>query len=151
MVVSGPGEYEVRGVIVTGVRTSSPSEAGEHPKNTAYVIIVDDVAICHLGDIVKLPTGEQIEILKEAEILLVPVGGHCTIGAAEAVELISQIEPKLVIPMHYATDVSTAELDGVDRFLREMGLSPPETQPRLMVTHGSLPAEPTVVLLQHRG
>jgi L-ascorbate metabolism protein UlaG (beta-lactamase superfamily) len=151
MVVSGPGEYEVHGVIVTGVRTSVSRRTDGQPHNTAYIIMVDDVAVCHLGDVVKLPTVEQIEILKEADVLLVPVGGHCTIGAAEAVEVISQIEPKLVVPMHYATEVSTAELDGVDRFLREMGLAAPEPQPRLTVTRGSLPAEPTVVLLQHRG
>lgn len=148
-VLEGPGEYEVRGVIVTGVRTDSPRSNGH--RNTAYIIDVDDVRICHLGDLANLPSTEQIEIMKAADVLLVPVGGHCTIGAPEAVEVISQIEPKLVVPMHYATDVSKAELEGVDRFLREMGLTPPERQARLNVTQSSLPAEPTVVLLEHRG
>ncbi len=151
MVVNGPGEYEVRGVLVTGVRTGPPRGHGDTVRNTAYIISVDDVTICHLGDLASLPTGEQIELLKAADVLLVPVGGHCTIGAGEAVELISQIEPKMVIPMHYATEASTAELDGVDRFLREMGLTAPEPQARLNVTHSSLPPEPTVTLLQYRG
>ncbi len=148
-VLDGPGEYEVQGVIVTGVRTNPPRSGGE--RNTAYIIDVDDIRICHLGDLANLPSTEQIEIMKDAHVLLVPVGGHCTIGAPEAVEVISQIEPKLIVPMHYATDVSKAELDGVDRFLREMGLTPPAAQARLNVTASSLPLEPTVALLEHRG
>jgi L-ascorbate metabolism protein UlaG (beta-lactamase superfamily) len=148
-VLDGPGEYEVSGVIVTGVRTD-PQRSNE-TRNTAYIIDVDDIRICHLGDLANLPTTEQIELMKDAHILLVPVGGHCTIGAPEAVEVISQIEPKLVVPMHYATDVSKADLEGVDRFLREMGLTSPERQARLNVTPSSLPLEPTVALLDHRG
>lgn len=150
-VLDGPGEYEVRGVIVTGVRTDQPGSDGASVRNTAYLIDVDDVRICHLGDLANLPSTEQIELMKDAHVLLVPVGGHCTISAPEAVEVISQIEPKLVIPMHYATDVSSAELEGVERFLREMGLTSPERQARLNVTPSSLPAEPTVALLEHRG
>ena len=148
-VLDGPGEYEVRGVTVTGVRTNLPHAEGT--RNTAYIIEVDDVRICHLGDLANLPSTDQIELMKDVHVLLVPVGGQCTIGAAEAVEVISQIEPKLVVPMHYATDASTAELEGVDRFLREMGLTAPERQGRLNITPSSLPAEPTVALLEHRG
>jgi L-ascorbate metabolism protein UlaG (beta-lactamase superfamily) len=150
-VLDGPGEYEVHGVIVTGVRTDRPRSDGTGLRNTAYIIDVDDVRICHLGDLANLPSADQVELMKDAHVLLVPVGGHCTIGAPEAVEVISQIEPKIVVPMHYATDVSKAELESVDRFLREMGLTSPERQARLNITHGSLPAEPTVALLEHRG
>ena len=148
-VLDGPGEYEVKGVIVTGVRTNPPRSSAE--RNTAYIIDVDDIRICHLGDVANLPSTEQIEIMKDAHVLLVPVGGHCTIGAPEAVEVISQIEPKLIVPMHFATDVSRVELDGVDRFLHEMGLAAPAPQARLNVTASSLPLEPTVALLEHRG
>lgn len=146
-VLDGPGEYEVHGVLVTGVRTTA---ARAVPRNTAYIITIDDVTVCHLGDLVSLPTIEQIELMKDVNVLLVPVGGHCTIGPAEAVEVVSQVEPKLVVPMHYATDVSTVELQGVDRFLREMGITQTDPQLRLNVTHSSLPDEPTVVLLQYR-
>src|SRR5436190_13827643 len=148
-VLDGPGEYEVQGVIVTGVRTNPSKSAAE--RNTAYIIDVDDIRICHLGDLANLPSAEQIELMKDAHVLLVPVGGHCTIGAPEAVEVIAQVEPRLIVPMHYATDVSKAELDGVDRFMREMGLTAPAPQSRLNVTASSLPAEPTVALLEHRG
>jgi L-ascorbate metabolism protein UlaG (beta-lactamase superfamily) len=88
--------------------------------------------------------------MKDANVLLVPVGGHCTISAPEAVEVVSQVEAKIVVPMHYATDVSTIDLDGVERFLREMGLANVEPQPRLNVTRSSLPDEPTVIVLQFR-
>jgi len=148
-VLDGPGEYEVQGVIVTGVRTNLAKSGGE--RNTAYIIDVDDIRICHLGDLANLPSAEQIELMKAAHVLLVPVGGHCTIGAPEAVEVIAQVEPRLIVPMHYATDVSKPELDGVDRFMREMGLTAPAPQSRLNITASSLPAEPTVALLEHRG
>ena len=149
-VLDGPGEYEIQGVTVTGVRTNPPRAGQNGLHNTSYIITIDDVTVCHLGDLANLPTAEQVELMKDANVLLVPVGGHCTISAPEAVEVVSQVEPKIVVPMHYATDVSTVELDGVDRFLREMGVANVEPQPRLNVTRSSLPDEPTVILLQFR-
>lgn len=119
-------------------------------RNTAYIITIDDVTVCHLGDLAHVLTTDQIELMKDVNVLLVPVGGHCTIGAVEAVEVISQVEPQLVIPMHFATGTSTVELEGVERFLREMGMSQAEPQARLNVTRASLPGEPTVVVLQYR-
>jgi L-ascorbate metabolism protein UlaG (beta-lactamase superfamily) len=149
-IFDGPGEYEAHGVFVTGVRTTPPHGGQDQVRNTAYIVDIDDVRVCHLGDLNNAPTSDQIELMKDVGVLLVPVGGHCTIGAAEAVEVISQIEPKLVVPMHYATDTSRVELEDVQRFLREMGVSQLAAEARVNVTHGSLPAEPTVVLLQYR-
>jgi L-ascorbate metabolism protein UlaG (beta-lactamase superfamily) len=149
-VLDGPGEYEVGGVLVTGVRTTPPRAPTEAVRNTAYIITIDDVTVCHLGDLANVLTTDQIELMKDVNVLLVPVGGHCTIGAPEAVEVISQVEPQLVVPMHYATEASLVELEGVDRFLREMGIGQTEPQPRLNVSRASLPNEPTVVVLQYR-
>ena len=149
-VLDGPGEFEIRGTLITGVRTGVPVGALAPSRNTAYILTIDDVTVCHLGDLARLPNAEQIELMKDVHVLLVPVGGHCTIGPAEAVEVISQLEPKIVVPMHYATDVSTAELEPVDRFLREMGIGQTEPVARLNVTRSSLPDEPTVMLLQYR-
>jgi L-ascorbate metabolism protein UlaG (beta-lactamase superfamily) len=149
-VVDGPGEYEVRGIFITGLRTGNQKSRASDPRNTAYILKVDDVTVCHLGDLTSVLTTEQIEQMKDVDVLLVPVGGHCTVGAPEAVEIISQVEPKLVIPMHYATEASTVDLEGVDRFLREMGISHTEPQNRLNVTPSSLPSEPTVSLLSFR-
>lgn len=150
MVLDGPGEYEVHGVFVTGVRTSPSKSTSEHLRNIAYIIKVDDITVCHLGDLAAPLTTEQTELMKDIDVLLVPVGGHCTIGPAEAVEVISRVEPKLVVPMHYATADTTVELEGVERFLREMGLAETAPQARLNVTRSSLPGEPTVTLMSYR-
>jgi L-ascorbate metabolism protein UlaG (beta-lactamase superfamily) len=151
MILDGPGEYEVGGVFVTGVRTTRPETRTDAPHNTAYVIKVDDITICHLGDLASVLTTEQTELMKDVDVLLVPVGGRCTIGPAEAVEVISRVEPKLVVPMHYATEASKVELDGLERFLREMGIAETQPQSRLNVTRSSLPAEPTVTVMSPRG
>jgi L-ascorbate metabolism protein UlaG (beta-lactamase superfamily) len=150
VVFDGPGEYEASGVIITAFRTDPRGQQGSGEHNTAFLMEIDDVTICHLGDINNVLAADQIELAKDANVLLLPVGGHCTISTAQAVQVISQIEPKVVIPMHFATDVSTVELDGVDHFLREMGLTATEPQPRLVVTPSALPAEPSVTVLQYR-
>jgi L-ascorbate metabolism protein UlaG (beta-lactamase superfamily) len=149
-VLDGPGEYEVKGILISGVRTPLPKGNPQAIRNTAYIMTVDDITVCHLGDLTSLLVAEQIQLMKDVDVLLVPVGGHCTISAPEAVEIIAQVEPKLVIPMHYQTEHSTAELEPVDRFLREMGLSQTQPQARMNITHSSLPSEPTVALLSYR-
>ncbi|MSQ24063.1 MAG: lactamase [Chloroflexi bacterium] len=150
IVLDGPGEYEVKGVVVTAFRTDLPRRTEDALRNTAFIIEIDDVTICHLGDLGGVLTAEQIELSKEVNVLLIPVGGHCTIAPAQAAEVISQIEPKLIVPMHFATEVSTADLESVDHFLHEMGLTVTEPQARLVVTAASLPAEPTVTILKYR-
>ena len=149
IVLDGPGEYEVRGVAITGFRTDLPKRDAESPRNTAFIFEIDDVTVCHLGDIGNLLTPEQIELSKEVNVLLVPVGGHCTIAPAQAAEIIAQIEPKIIIPMHYATESSRVDLETVDHFLHEMGLSETEAQPKAVVTASSLPLEPMVTVLQY--
>lgn len=150
VVLDGPGEYEVKGIVVTAFRTDAAKGGEQSARNTAFMIEIDDVTVCHLGDLANTLTAEQIELSKDANVLLLPVGGHCTIGPAQAVQVISQIEPKLVIPMHFATEVSKVQLDSIDHFLREMGIKVSEPQARLLVTASSLPAEPTVTVLQYR-
>lgn len=150
--LDAPGEYEIGGVMVTGVRTFHDDQRGkERGGNTAFVVEVDEVRICHLGDIGHVPTQEQSEQLSDIDVLLVPVGGHGTINAATASEVISQIEPKLVVPVHYATESSTAELDPLDSFIKQMGITAPAAQAKLTVTRSSLPAETQVVVLEPRG
>ena len=150
IVLDGPGEYEVKGIGVTGFRTDLPEEGPERQHNTAYMLEVDDITVCHLGDLANMLPSEHLEITKDIDVLLVPVGGHCTIGAAQAVQVISQLSPKVIIPMHYATEVSSMELEQLDGFLREMGVTEAQPQARLQITPSSLPAEPTVTVLQFR-
>jgi L-ascorbate metabolism protein UlaG (beta-lactamase superfamily) len=152
--IRGPGEYELGGAMIFGVRTPRMTQPGDghNAKNTAYAIQLDDLMICHLGDLGKALTTEQLAPLKDCDVVLVPVGGRCTISAAEAAAVVAQIEPKLIVPMHYATaeTAGALELDTVDKFCREMGAADLTPQARLNVTPTSLPAEPTVVLLERR-
>lgn len=151
-VLRGPGEYEVKGVMVTGVATPGERIAGGgHARNTAYAITIDEIVVCHLGDLGKPLTVDQIEALKDPDVLLIPVGGHCTIGPAEVTEVISQLEPKLVVPMHYALPGLTVRLEPLERFTREMGLEEAHPQPKLSVTRGSVPEETTIIILEAGG
>lgn len=150
-VLSGPGEYEIAGLMITGVATARP-RVGEAlgPKNTAYLILMDDVTVCHLGELTSTLSREEIELLKDADVLLLPVGGHGTINATQAAEVVSQLEPHLIIPMRYSVDGSPPNLDSAEAFCREMGLESPTIQPRATITKSSLPDEPTVTLLEPR-
>ncbi len=149
--LTSPGEYEIAGVLVTGVRTHAARSGTTRSRNVSYVIDLDDVSICHLGDISQVPTADDVEALGSADVLILPVGGGQVLDAAKAAETVSLLEPKIVIPMHYKTDVSTAELDGVDKFLREMGAEAKASEARLQVTKSSLPSDTTIVLLNYRG
>jgi L-ascorbate metabolism protein UlaG (beta-lactamase superfamily) len=153
-VIRRPGEYELGGAMILGVRTPRITQPGDgnSSKNTAFVIRLEELTVCHLGDLGKPLTTEQLAPLKDSDVVLVPVGGRCTIGATEAAAVVAQIEPKLIVPMHFATDgtAGAVELDGVERFCREMGAADVQPQKRLSVTTATLPSEPTVVLLERR-
>jgi L-ascorbate metabolism protein UlaG (beta-lactamase superfamily) len=149
-VVDRPGEYAIANVFINGIATFHDASRGElRGKNTAFVIEIEDVRICHLGDIGHVPTSAQIEQMSGADILMVPVGGLSTLGAAQAAETISVLAPRLVIPMHYRTEVVSMELDPLDRFLKEMALQETAPQPKLSVTKSSLPAETKVLVLDY--
>ncbi|MCL5959053.1 MAG: MBL fold metallo-hydrolase [Chloroflexi bacterium] len=150
-VVDGPGEYEIKGVMIVGIQTFHDAEGGKkRGKNTAYIIRLDDVVICHLGDLGHVPSADQVEEMSNVDVLLVPVGGNYTINAAQAAEVISLVEPKIVIPMHYKTDWVKLEIDPVEKFTREMGLKSFQPQPKLVVTKSTLPAEQQIVVLEYR-
>ncbi len=150
-VLSGPGEYEVAGVLIEGVRTNHDAEGGRSlGRNTAYIIAIDGVRVCHLGDLGHVPTAAQVQALGTVDVLMVPVGGGTALASAAAVEAIALLAPRLVVPMHYLTPASDAALDPVEKFLREMGLSDLEPQSRLTVTPTNLPLETRVVLLELR-
>ncbi len=151
-VVRGPGEYEVATVLITGIRTYHDSQRGaQWGHNTVFVIETENMRLCHLGDLGHVPTPEQAEAMGGVDILLVPVGGGNTLGAAAAAETASLLEPKLVIPMHYATPASTRELEPLDRFLKEMGTAPTLTpESRLSIRRSGLPQETQVAILEYK-
>ena len=148
MQVKGPGEYEVGGVMIIGLATFHDSEKGKTKgKNTVYLIEIDDVTVCHLGDLGHTLTAEQAEELGNIDVLMVPVGGVSTINASAAAEVVRQLEPKIVLPMHYKTLLLKRELEPVDKFLTEMGVKEVSPQPKLSVTKANLPITTQVVLL----
>ncbi len=150
-VVDGPGEYEIKGVFITGIATFHDRKKGaQRGCNTVFLFEFDGLTICHLGDLGHVPTQTQVEALSDADILLIPVGGVSTIGAPQAAEVISLLEPKIVIPMHYKTKALTIKLASVNGFLLEMGLKKLTAQESLKVTAGTLPEETQVVLLDYK-
>ncbi len=148
--ITGPGEYEVSGVLIIGFPTFHDAEKGaQRGKNNVYLMEIDGITICHLGDIGHTLNTEQVEDIDEVDVLLLPVGGVSTIDAVSAAETIRRIEPKIVIPMHFKTPELKRELDPVEKFLKEMGTGQVEPLPRLSITPSSLPASTQVVLLSY--
>jgi len=151
-VVRGPGEYEMAGVLMAGIRTYHDNQRGaQWGTNTAFIIEAENLRFCHLGDLGHLPTPEQVETMGGIDVLLVPVGGGNTLDAATAAETVSLLEPRLVLPMHYATPASTRPLEALDRFLKEMGASSTAAPlPRLSVSRSTLPHETQVTILDYK-
>ena len=149
--VKGPGEYEIKGVLIIGIPTFHDGEGGKkRGRNTVYVMEVDGMTVCHLGDLGQALAAEQVEEIGDVHVLLLPVGGVSTIDAPMAAGVIRQIEPKVVIPMHYKTPALSRELGTVEAFLKEMGIERIESQPKLTLTLSSLPITTQVFVLDYR-
>jgi len=149
-VITGPGEFEIGGVFITGVQTNGHNKRSlDEPRNTLYVFDYDRVNIAHLGDLRRVPSQAEIEALGNVHVALVPVGGGGGLSSAKAMEVVSLLEPGIVIPMHYGTKASNLKLAPVSKFLKEMGLAELEPQPSLKVSRGSIPEETKVVVLAY--
>lgn len=148
---SDPGEYEIGGVVITGVLSyHDDSQGSEKGMNTIFHLLFDGLNIVHLGDLGQSKLTEaQVQQISQTDILLIPVGGNYTIDGKQATEIIGQLEPKIIIPMHYKIDGLKFDLEGVDKFLKEMGQDTVETQPKLSITKDKLPEEGVVVVLKN--
>ncbi|MBI1793957.1 MAG: MBL fold metallo-hydrolase [Chloroflexi bacterium] len=150
-VIDGPGEFEIGGVFITGVQVDGSSKkARETVRNTIYVFDYDGITVAHLGDLKQAPSQAEIDALGSVNVALVPVGGGGGLNAAKAAEVISLLEPNIVIPMHYATEAAKLSLDSLNKFIKEMGLTKQESQPSLKVTKSGLPDETHVVVLDYQ-
>lgn len=144
-VLSGPGEYEIGSVFITGIAT--PSKNGKF-NNIIYVFDYNGLTVAHLGDIGDVPSQKQIEDLELVNVLLVPVGAGSSLNAARAAELVSMIEPNIVIPMHYALPGLKPKLDPLEKFLKEMGATDAKTESSFKVSGADgLPEETEVLIL----
>ena len=149
--INGPGEYEVAGVGVIGFDTYHDAQHGEvHGRNTVYLIELDDVRVCHVGDLGHRLDDDQLESLGNVDVLMVPVGGRTTMTAVQAAEVVRQVEPRVVVPMHFAIPGLKIDLEPVDRFLKEMGLTSAEPQTKLSIQAASGESETKVVVLEPR-
>ena len=152
-VLTGAGEFEIGGVFITAVQTDTSGRSAKSKdkvRNTVYVFDYDGITVAHLGDLQQIPTQSEIELLGTVNVALVPVGGGNSLNAAKAAEVVSMLEPNLVVPMHYATPDSKVNLDSLNKFIKEMGLSKPESQPLLKVSRSGLPEETHVVVLDYQ-
>lgn len=158
--INGPGEFEIGGVFITGLSTShrgrKNNESNENNENNAlvantlYLIDYGGLTIAHLGDMEHVPTQTEVESLGPVNIALVPVGDGSSLNASKAAEVISLLEPNIVIPMHYATAHAKLKLDPISKFLKEMGLSEVGTQESYKVASDKdLPEDTQVVVLDY--
>ncbi|MCL4871889.1 MAG: MBL fold metallo-hydrolase [Anaerolineae bacterium] len=145
--LTGPGEYEIGNVFIIGIATEPQNEGRG---NILYLFDYDGLTVAHLGDMHKVPTQAQIEALEQVHVLLVPVGGGQSLNAAQASEIVSMLEPNIVIPMHYQQEGLDLPLDHVERFLKEMGVTDVATETSLKISSSSLPEETQIVLLTPR-
>ena len=143
-VIDGPGEYEIGGVFIIGIATFDNDKG---LRNVLYVLDYNGLTVAHLGDMQQVPTQKQIEALEEVNVLLVPVGAGTSLNAAQAAELVSMLEPNIVVPMHYEQPGLKIQLDDVDRFLKEMGVTDVKQETSLKVTSTKLPEETETVIL----
>jgi L-ascorbate metabolism protein UlaG (beta-lactamase superfamily) len=149
--ITGPGEFEIGSVFITGVQMDGQGKkAAEKPRNTLYVFDYMGITVAHLGDLRSVPPQTEIEALGTVHVVLVPVGGGGGLNAAKAAEIVSLLEPNIVVPMHYYTPAAKVELDRLDKFLKEMGLHDAETVPSLKVTKSSFPDETKVIVLDYQ-
>jgi len=145
--ISGPGEYEIGGVFIIGAAMHNVQ--AEPPKrNVAYMFDYDGLNIVHLGDLDHVPAQATVELMGNVDVALVPVGGGGGLNATQAAEVIGLLEPSIVVPMHYKTDETTLELDSVDKFLKEMGVSRIQQENVLKVTKSGLPEQTQIVVLE---
>ena len=147
-VLDGPGEYEVRDVLVTGVRTNRDDSKGRERGNVAFVVELDGIHTIHLGDVGHLLTEENLADIGPVDVACIPIGG--ALSANRAAELIAQLDPKLVVPMPVCEEEAACE-EALAKFIHEMGGTATAAQPKLTITISSLPSETTTIRLESRG
>lgn len=147
--ISGPGEYEIKEVFIQGISAwHDDSQGKERGQMTIYTIEAEELCLCHLGDLgQKELNSEQLERIGGVDILMAPVGGIYTIDGKEAVKIMSQIEPKIIIPMHYSLPKLKIKLDGLDKFLKAVELKTIEPIQKLIVKKKDLSGEEAKIII----
>jgi len=139
-IVDLPGEYEVGGIMVQGIAINKINKEEKKEENIVFRIEVDGITIVHLGNLKRVLTEKELEELDGVDILLTPIGGGDDFNAKKAIEVISQIEPRIVIPMHYKTKGSKADINDESLFLKEFEIKP-TIEDKLKINKKDLPQE----------
>lgn len=150
-IVKGPGEYDLKGVFIQGISGYHDNTQGtQRGSITIYTIETEGIRLCHLSDLgQKELTSSQLDKIGDIDILMIPVGGIYTIDAAEAVKIMAQIEPRIIIPMHYKIPKLKIKLDNIDKFLKNLGIKKPESLLKLSIKKKDISTEEAkIVVLQ---
>jgi L-ascorbate metabolism protein UlaG (beta-lactamase superfamily) len=149
--VKGPGEYEIKGVFVTGIPVyHDQSDGEERGKSNIYVIEIDGLTICHMGDIGHTLSSKIIEDIGNIGIMLLPVGGLSTVDSNIASEIVRAMSPRIVIPMHYKTPAISWPLEPVEKFLKKLGINEFVPQPKLSITRSTFTESTQVIVLNYQ-
>lgn len=145
-IINTPGEYNVKGVNVYGIASFHDKKEGEKlGPNNIFVVEMDKIKICHLGDLGHKLTNEQVEMIDGIDILMIPVGETNLIDIKEVVEIINSIEPKIIIPMHYDIKGLQNKLSPLSKFCKEMSLKSNKALPKLSIKYKNLPTTETEI------
>jgi len=149
-VIKGPGEHREDGLVFKGVSSFHDDRAGsERGSNTIFVMALDGIRLCHLGDLGHVLNQDQVNEIGQVDVLLVPVGGRYTIDAGQADTVISQLNPRVVIPMHYKTDVLDFPISGVDEFTAGKDNVVSTGRQEVEIDRDSLPETRQIILLEY--
>jgi len=144
LIFDWPGEYETKGIGVKGINIKK--ENGE--ESIVFILVIGKKRICHLGEIDRVLTTEELTLLGDIDILLLPVGGNSVIDAKNAHKIADEIEPRMIIPMYYSVDGEEG-FAPLDEFRREMGIKE-EMELRDSVEINTLPSEDTEIVLLNK-
>lgn len=148
-VIKGPGEYDIKGVFIQGISGYHDNAQGtQRGSITIYTIETEGMRLCHLSDLgQKELSPNQLDKIGNIDILMIPVGGIYTIDAAEAVKVMAQIEPKIIIPMHYKVPKLKIKLDDIDKFLKNLGMKKPESLLKLSIRKKDISIEEAKIIV----
>lgn len=151
LIIKGPGEYEMKGTFIYAKRAYHDNKQGlEKGAITIYLIEEEGVTIAHLGDFNQDSlTDEQMEFLENVDVLLVPIGGPYSLKSEGAVKIINEIEPRVIIPMHYQYQGVKIQLDSVDKFIKEVGLTP-ESMDEFKASKENLPQDDMKLIILNK-
>ena len=148
-IVRGPGEYEMHDVFITGLRTYHDAARGaERGYNTCYLIELEGIIFCHLGDLGHPLSSDQAEALSNADVLMIAAGAPGIVTFEQAADIVGQIEPKIVIPMQFATANGDKNAGDIEAFCKALGVAMPEPVDKLTIRHSDLGETTSVVVLQ---